>query len=111
MRHIRKGNGDWRLAQRHQRPPATKDEARKAWRRFDYRDNTRQICLCEQFGLCAFSEIVLNESDLGMHLDHVEPKSKNPSRTFDHGNLVLSAIADTKLSSLAKQNVFGGNYR
>jgi uncharacterized protein (TIGR02646 family) len=46
-----------------------------------------------------------------MHIDHVEPKSLNPSRTFEHGNLLLSAISDKKLQGMPREDVFGGHYR
>lgn len=111
MRSLSKRNADWRLAQRHQHPPTTADEATSAWKNFHDKDKTRDICLLEQFGLCAYSEIILDEHDLGMHLDHVEPKSLNPSRTFDHTNLVLSAIDSVKLPNMARQDVFGGHFR
>jgi uncharacterized protein (TIGR02646 family) len=111
MRSVAKGNGHYQLNQRNAAPPAISDEATAAWGNFRHKARTRDLCFAEQFGLCAYSEIRLDDNDLGMHLDHVEPKSVNPSRTFDHGNLLLSAIDDAKKRKLIRQDVFGGHYR
>jgi uncharacterized protein (TIGR02646 family) len=111
MRTVSKRDGDRWLNRRNSNPPTTPEQAASDWGHFRRKDNTREICLSEQFGLCAYSETVLDNSDLGMHLDHVEPKSKNPALTFDHGNLVLSAIDDAKARNLARQDVFGGHFR
>jgi uncharacterized protein (TIGR02646 family) len=67
--------------------------------------------IAEQFALCAYSEVVLDEADLGMHLDHVIPRSKSPGDTFSHGNLLLSAIDEAKARGLTKQDAFGGHFR
>jgi len=82
-----------------------------AWHNFQYKSDTRGACLLEQFHLCAFSEVVLDDNDLGMHLDHVRPKSKFPDKTFDHTNLLLSAFGSDQLKGIAKSDVFGGHYR
>lgn len=111
MRSVTKGNGHYQLNQRNAAPPGTSADAEAAWGNFRHKDRTRALCFAEQFGLCAYSEISLDDNDLGMHLDHVEPKSKNPARTFDHGNLLLSAIDDAKKRNLVRQDVFGGHYR
>ena len=111
MRPVKKQEADRWLARRQTHPPTTPKEAENAWGNFRRKDKTRDICLHEQFGLCAYSEIVLEPSDFGMHLDHVEPKSKNPARTFEHGNLLLSAINDAKSRNLARHDVFGGHFR
>ena len=44
----------------------------------------------EQYGLCAYSEIMLDSGDFGMHLDHVEPKSKKPLSKKTERQSVLS---------------------
>ena len=111
MRTISKQRGHWRINQRNQNPPATAPEAESAWQNYRHKQDARETCLAEQFGLCAYSETVLNEAEPGMHLDHVEPKSKNPARTFDHANLLLSAIDHAKLKTLARHDVFGGHFR
>lgn len=82
-----------------------------AWRNFQHFEGTVDACWSEQFGLCAFSEVVLDDNDLGMHLDHIEPKSLNPARTFDHTNLLLCAISSERLQYLPKSDVFGGQFR
>lgn len=105
-------------------PPTTEAEATKAWGKFRHKIGTRCKCLDEQFGLCGYSEIsidnkypIINHEGkvvsrlLGAHLEHVEPKSSVPSRTFDHSNLIISAIDDIKARSLLKQDVFGGHHK
>lgn len=111
MRHIVKQKADQKLVNRHQKPPATEQEATTAWENFrgERRRRTRDKCLAEQYGLCGYSEIDLEESGLGMHLEHVEPKHRNPSRTFDHHNLILSAIDDIKNRDIDRLDVFGGH--
>jgi uncharacterized protein (TIGR02646 family) len=112
MRAITKGRPHWKLDRRNSHPPTTAEEAEAAWHNFrSGKEGTRNKCFEEQFGLCAYSEIDLVDSGLGMHLDHVEPKSLNPLRTFDHNNLLLSAIDSDQLSRLAAQDVFGGHKR
>jgi len=116
MRAIEKQTADRHLVRRHQNPPETAEEATKRWGNFrgDRKRATLNKCVDEQYGLCGYSEIALDNTDLGMHLDHVEPKHLNPARTFDHDNLIVSAIDDIgqrqqagKLP-LGRQDVFGG---
>lgn len=116
MRAVNKGGGHYQLNNRHAQyvqdiAAGTATTPEKAWDNFNGKEATRHACWHEQFGLCAYSEIVLDDQDLGMHIDHVEPKSRNPSRTFDHSNLLLSAISDKKLQGMPKHEVFGGHYR
>ena len=124
MRYIHKGNADSALVLRHKNPPTTEAEATVAWRNFrgKRKDKTRDRCLTEQFYLCGYSEIDLTNKipvvdntgqdlsqDLGRHLEHIEPKSVNPARTFDHQNLIVCAIDDVKFRNLVKSDVFGGH--
>ncbi len=111
MRHIFKQTADYRLAKRHMNPPTAEREAEAAWGNFrgERLQPTRDKCLEEQYGLCGYSEIDLKGSGLGMHFEHLEPKSRNPARTFDHNNLILSAINTENQRILAKQDVFGGH--
>jgi len=114
MRFVSKGDGDYRLNKRHASHLAELKNGTaspKAWDSFAHKEKSRRVCLNEQYWLCAFSETVLTDDDLGMHLDHVEPRSLNPQRTFDHANLVLCAISSEKLKDLPKEHVFGGHYR
>lgn len=116
MRSVNKGGGNFRLNSRHdlylrQIAEGTAVSAQAAWENFDFKADTRHACLHEQFGLCAYSEIALDDDDFGMHIDHVEPKSINQSRTFDHSNLLLSAISSDKLKGMPRGEVFGGHFR
>lgn len=109
-----KGGGHYALTARlaaHQAELVTGTASKDAWSNFGQRAGTRAVCLVEQFSLCAYAEVVLDEGDLGMHLDHVKPKSKFPYDTFNHRNLLLSAIDDIGARGLTAQDVFGGHAR
>lgn len=122
MRHITKGDSDYFLSQRNKNKPQTADSATKAWGRFRYKEATAQRCLSEQYFLCCYSEICLNHhypimgnegivvsTDYGYHLEHIEPKSLAPHKTFEHNNLAVSAISSSNLLFLSKEDVFGGH--
>lgn len=116
MRSVKKGGGHFQLNHRHalyldQIANGVAVSAQIAWDNFNNKEGTRNACWHEQLGLCAYSEIVLDNDNLGMHIDHVEPKSINQSRTFEHANLLLSAISSEKLKGMPKSEVFGGHYR
>ncbi len=114
MRSIQKNSGNYSLNQRHvrhQQELHDRTASPGAWENFRASQDTRDECLLEQFGLCAYSETLLDVNALGMHLDHVRPKSKFPARTFDHHNLLLSAIDDIGFRKLIKRDVFGGHAR
>ncbi|HHQ6594783.1 TPA: retron system putative HNH endonuclease [Serratia fonticola] len=122
MRHITKGSSDYYLSQKNKHKPNTADDATRAWSRFSHKDATVKRCLNEQFFLCCYSEICLNNrfpimgnegivvsNDYGYHLEHIEPKSLTPQKTFEHNNLTVSAISSSSLQSLDKKDVFGGH--
>lgn len=111
MRFISKGLGDIGLRTEHLTPPTTSTEARDRWRAFWGAPKwaTRAVCAKEQYWLCAYSEEALESDILGMHLDHVAPKSAFPHLTFDHSNIVLSAIDDAGSRKLQRKDVFGGH--
>ncbi len=124
MRSITKGTAHYQLQQRHQNPLVTAEAATAAWNNFhsDRKAGTRQKCMEEQYGLCGYSEVSLNDRDpvmdaqgqmisrsLGVHLEHVEPKSRAPARTFDHANLIACAIDDGQVRGLVRQDLFGGH--
>lgn len=114
MRPMSKGGGHYALTARlaaHQAELVTGTASKDAWSNFGQRAGTRAVCLVEQFSLCAYAEVVLDEGDLGMHLDHVKPKSKFPYDTFNHRNLLLLAIDDIGARGLTAQDVFGGHAR
>lgn len=109
MKYIqKKGNESYQLNKSHQMPPTTKEEARLRWKRFKHKAEVTDLLCAEQYGLCAYSEIRPDWYELGTHIEHVEPKSLNPQRTFDYLNLVLSALSDKDLQKV-KKDVFGGH--
>jgi uncharacterized protein (TIGR02646 family) len=72
----------------------------------------------EQYSLCAYSEIAIphNNSELGAHIEQVQPKGKYPKRTFDYCNLVLNALhsdylpkKDSSKNIVAQDEIFGGH--
>lgn len=114
MRSITKGTGRYQLSNRHTahlKELAAGIASPKAWKNFHGKQGTKVACLSEQYSLCAWSEIRLDVGAWGMHLDHVEPKSIAPQRTFDHSNLVLSAFSSQMLANMKKDDIFGGHFR
>jgi len=90
---VKKGVGTARLNAENENPPQTADEATHRWQRFR-RDKARVLnhLLDEQFQLCYYSEIRPDQLGLGCHIEHVQPKSQYPQRTFDYQNLAASAL-------------------
>ena len=114
MRPVSKGASHNTLSARwasHQVELASGTALKNAWSKFKDRAGTRALCLTEQFSLCAYSELLLDNNDLGMHFDHVKPKSNFPNDTFSHANLLLSAIDDIGARRLTNLDVFGGHAR
>jgi uncharacterized protein (TIGR02646 family) len=119
LKCIIKGNADARLERLNRTPPQSASEAKTRWNKFKgtAKKRTREKCSAEQFGLCGYSEIALLKAnftdftDLGAHLEHVEPKSKVPQRTFDHRNLILCAIDTKDQENIKKGDIFGGHYK
>lgn len=105
---IKQGNGGYQLNRSHATPPITSDQARSRWGSFQYKEEVTGYLINEQYGLCAYSEIRPDIAGIGTHIEHVEPKSRNPNRTFDYTNLVLSAISEKDLEA-NKIDVFGGH--
>lgn len=109
MRFIAKqGDGGYQLNRSNAKPPATAGEAQSRWSGFNFKKEVSGYLIREQYGLCAYSEIRPDRAAIGTHIEHVEPKSQNPSRTFDYSNLVLSALShdDLKRNSV---DVFAGH--
>jgi len=98
----RKGQPDY-LYDRYAHPPETASDAQTKWRRFAGSREYKLLfdaLLKEQYGLCAYSEIRPDEHGLGFHVEHIKPKSQYPNQTFDHHNLVLSALSSQDLNAL-----------
>lgn len=114
MRFIRKGNGElYFLEQANQNLPQTSEQANSRWNSFssDYKRTLTTTLKDEQYGLCAYSEICIENNNLGTHIEHIEPKSDNPQRTFDYQNLVVSALNSEDLKRRNKEDIFGGHAR
>lgn len=110
MRLITKvGNGGYQLERSNETPPSTSEQATSRWHSFRYKIEVTQCLLSEQYGLCAYSEVRPDLLGVGTHIEHVEPKSSNPERTFDYSNLVLNALSSDDLKNINKKEAFGGH--
>jgi len=80
-----------KLALRYQKPI---NDATKAWDNFKGKTKVQESLIATQKYLCPYCEIELarGEGEIGYHIEHIEPKSKNPSRTFDFSNLLVSCF-------------------
>jgi len=92
-------------------PPTTSTEARDAWDSFKGKNLLKSALLEDQYGLCCYSEVNADAEGWDYHIEHIENKSQNPSRTFDLHNLGASALSAQDLQKLkpTKQNIFGGH--
>ena len=110
MRFIRKrAFSSYYLDQAHANPPQTGEQATSRWSSFGHKDTVTQCLWDEQYGLCAYTELRPDEAGFGTHIEHIQPKSRYPQRTFDFSNLVLCALADADLQSRTKADLFGGH--
>lgn len=113
MRAINKqAGGGYHLARAHANLPQTKDQATSRWSTYGHKDELRNSLLEEQFFLCCYSEIRVDRVGLGCHIEHIQPKSSYPQRTFDYQNLAVSALdSENDLESFKTQGqeVFGGH--
>jgi uncharacterized protein (TIGR02646 family) len=113
MRPIAKqAGGGFHLTQAHQAPPATHDQARSRWSSFGHKDRVIQYLLEEQYHLCCYSELRPDLVGLGFHIEHVENKGLNPSRTFEYSNLAASALdsaSDLGVFKARQEEAFGGH--
>lgn len=113
MRAITKqGTGGFHLNQSHANPPQTRDQATSCWSGFNHKAAVLSQLLDEQYQLCCYSEIRPDRLGLGCHIEHVQPKSQYPQRTFDYQNLAASALDSADdLSAFKAQahEVFAGH--
>jgi uncharacterized protein (TIGR02646 family) len=113
MRFIQKhdAGGDY-LEQQHNNPPQDSQQATICWNRFDKKNNLQVNLLKEQYHLCCYSEIRADILNLGYHIEHVQPKSQYPERTFDYQNLAACALdsaSDLQYFKAQTHEVFGGH--
>ena len=98
------------LQRRRHNPPQTDTDAKKAWRRFN-KQAIRKACYKQQFGLCAYTELSLDDELLGCHLEHIAPRSRYPERTFESTNIILSSMDDCYSGQLETHEQFGGHFK
>lgn len=115
MRYIQKqANNNLQLSNAHANPPQNSDQAKRRWKAYSGKTVLSNELLQEQFQLCCYSEIRADRLGLAYHIEHVEPKSKNPQRSFDYLNLAASALAsDPDLKTLVDNGdeCFGGHFK
>ncbi len=110
MRPIKKqGERICYLSKANERPPTTASDAKRRWSSFRHKREIKDLLLCEQFRLCAYSEIRSDREGMDYHIEHVRPKSQFPADTFLYANLVVSALSDVGLQALRTEEVFGGH--
>ena len=110
MRNITKlGDGGYHLNRSNASPPISRQQASSRWNSFKHKTNVSGFLNTEQYGLCAYSEIRPDFVGLETHIEHIQPKSNYPLRTFDYHNLVLCALSDQDLKDRARDDIFGGH--
>jgi uncharacterized protein (TIGR02646 family) len=72
----------------------TPNNPTNSWKNFRGKQELKDNLLAIQNGLCAYCEIRLDD-EIGNHLEHIEPKSQNPDKTFEYTNIVYSCITDS----------------
>ena len=98
------------LKGRRNNPPENTSAAKKAWRRTNKQD-IRKACYKQQYGLCAYTELSLDDTRLGHHLEHIAPRSDYPERTFLPNNIILSILGDVQSGNLPANERFGGHHK
>jgi uncharacterized protein (TIGR02646 family) len=113
MRAIAKRQfGGFHLEQANANPPQTHNDAISRWKIFSHKKSLLSMLLDEQYQLCCYSELRADKEGLSYHIEHVENKSQNPSRTFDYSNLAASTLdSENDLPAFKAQSyeVFGGH--
>jgi uncharacterized protein (TIGR02646 family) len=114
MRHIKKqsGDGQYQLKRSHANPPQDEEQAESRWGSYKYAGKLLDCLLEEQFFLCCYSEIRADLLGLGHHIEHVQPKSEYPLRTFDYQNLAACALdSNNDLADFKRRGAknFGGH--
>ncbi|HDN27842.1 MAG TPA: hypothetical protein ENG03_12275 [Thioploca sp.] len=91
MRHIKKpsqAQGPYGLRRKFEQ--GVPSDPKKAWDNLGSgckQDITNHYLRPEQYHLCAYTEIYLDE--LGCHIEHIKPKSRYPECTFDYQILIV----------------------
>jgi uncharacterized protein (TIGR02646 family) len=113
MRFVKKqGAGGYHLNQAHTNSPQNNQQAKSRWGSFSYKSEVLANLLEEQYHLCCYSEIRADILKLGYHIEHVQPKSQYPQRTFDYQNLAACALdskSDLQDFKAQTYEVFGGH--
>ena len=83
---------------------------RSSWSSFSGKEELRNDLFCTQKGLCPYCEIKL-ESELGYHIEHIQPKTANPYLTFEYTNLILSCFSSVELKNYVSNARSCGHYK
>lgn len=97
------------LTQANENPPTIQAESTSRWSSFGYKTEVLQRLCRQQCQLCCYSEVRADKLGLEYHIEHIENKSQNPTRTFDESNLAASIFSSDCLKKLQKEDIFGGH--
>jgi uncharacterized protein (TIGR02646 family) len=81
-----------------------------AWDNFDHKAEVRDALYPRQHGLCAYCENSL-DTELGQHIEHIQPKKTFPAGTFEYSNLMLSCIDSNNIGLLDSGAVSCGAHK
>lgn len=103
------------LTRKNTTPPTSQEEAERRWGNYATKPkkNLRKKVIEIQSGLCAYSEINLEDHGYTSHLEHIKPKSQYPELTFDFNNIVVSALTTNEIKDREynRSDVFGGEFK
>ncbi len=87
--------------------PNTAEEAKERWVAFGKKTTARNKLKHQQQGLCAYTEFnisafvsLASSTQNGCHIEHIKPKSRFPTETFDYENLIVSILDAHDLRSI-----------
>jgi uncharacterized protein (TIGR02646 family) len=88
----------------------------KNWKRYKHKSYIQDNLLIIQNNICSYCEIELNRDNghVGFHIEHIQPKSKFPARTFDYTNLMLSCFTTKKelqINNIDKKSLSCGHFK
>jgi uncharacterized protein (TIGR02646 family) len=81
-----------------------------SWNSFRGKQELRSHLLRTQEGLCPYCELKL-DTELGNHIEHIQPKTANPHLTFEYTNLILSCFSSNELRNYGSSARSCGHYK
>lgn len=81
-----------------------------SWKNFGGKEELRNDLFRVQKGLCPYCELKL-ETELGCHIEHIQPKAANSHLTFEYTNLILSCFSSNELRNYGSSARSCGHYK